>query len=117
MKGWWEAMPHDRRVVVLALMAGLPGVAVSLAFVWLRPYPEALQWADSGTFRWGATTLLLGTWLGFVFALRERVVRPLQTLSNMLAALREGDFSIRVRGAGASGARRAVIPANYPAGP
>jgi PAS domain S-box-containing protein len=31
--------------------------------------------------------------------LRERVVRPLQTLSNMLAALREGDYSIRARGA------------------
>ena len=30
---------------------------------------------------------------------RERVVRPLQTLANLLAALREGDFSIRARGA------------------
>ena len=39
-------------------------------------------------------------WLGSTFALRERVVRPLQTLSNMLAALREEDFSIRARGAG-----------------
>src|SRR6476661_4635976 len=34
-----------------------------------------------------------------VLLLRERVVRPLQTLSNMLAALREGDYSIRARGA------------------
>ena len=33
--------------------------------------------------------------------MRERVVTPLQTLSNMLAALREGDFSIRARGASA----------------
>ena len=31
--------------------------------------------------------------------MRRRVVRPLQTLSNLLAALREGDFSIRARGA------------------
>ena len=30
---------------------------------------------------------------------RERVVLPLQTLSNLLAALRESDFSIRARGA------------------
>ena len=36
---------------------------------------------------------------GFAFALRERVVLPLQTLSNLLAALGEGDFSIRARGA------------------
>ncbi|MEK7829764.1 MAG: ATP-binding protein, partial [Acidobacteriota bacterium] len=31
------------------------------------------------------------------YALRERVVMPLQTLSNLLAALREGDYSIRGR--------------------
>ncbi len=42
---------------------------------------------------------MLGFWFGVAFALRERVVRPLQTLSNMLAALREEDFSIRARGA------------------
>ena len=30
---------------------------------------------------------------------REHVVRPLQTMSNLLAALREGDYSIRARGA------------------
>jgi len=32
-------------------------------------------------------------------ALRERVVRPLQTMANLLTALREGDFSTRGRGA------------------
>jgi nitrogen fixation/metabolism regulation signal transduction histidine kinase len=47
--------------------------------------------------RWTAALLLIGTWLGFAFALRERVVRPLQTLSNMLAALREQDYSLRAR--------------------
>ena len=36
-------------------------------------------------------------WLAVALALRERVVRPLQTLSNMLAALREGDYSLRAR--------------------
>jgi len=43
--------------------------------------------------------LVVAAWLGVTLALRERVVRPLQTISNMLAALREGDFSIRARGA------------------
>ncbi len=96
MNGWWERLPHENRVVGLALLAGLPGVAVSLGFVWFGPY--------SGTLQWAVSVLLLGSCLGFVLALRRRVVRPLQTLSNMLAALREGDFSIRVRGAGTSGA-------------
>jgi len=30
---------------------------------------------------------------------RERVIRPIQTISNMIAALREDDFSLRARGA------------------
>jgi nitrogen fixation/metabolism regulation signal transduction histidine kinase len=47
--------------------------------------------------RWTVAVLLVGTWLGFALALRERVVRPLQTLSNMLAALREQDYSLRAR--------------------
>jgi len=37
--------------------------------------------------------------VGFALAAQERVQRPLQTLSNLLAALREGDYSIRARGA------------------
>ncbi|MCH7932733.1 MAG: PAS domain-containing sensor histidine kinase [Gemmatimonadetes bacterium] len=96
MSGWWERIPHDHRIVVLALLAALPGIAISLAFLWMGPYSAGL--------RWGVTVFLLGGWAGFTYALRARVVRPLQTLSNMLAALREGDFSIRVRGAGSSGA-------------
>ncbi len=39
------------------------------------------------------------TWLSFAFTAQSRVVFPLRTLSNLLAALREGDFSIRARGA------------------
>jgi PAS domain S-box-containing protein len=38
-------------------------------------------------------------WFGFAFSLRNRVVFSLQTLSNLLAALREEDFSLRARGA------------------
>jgi methyl-accepting chemotaxis protein len=49
--------------------------------------------------QWTLTVLILGFWFGFALALRERVVLPLQTLSNLLAALREGDYSIRGRAA------------------
>jgi PAS domain S-box-containing protein len=65
---------------------------MALGFLWLGPYPARLQWTG--------TIVVLAAWSGFTYAMRERVVRPLQTLSNMLAALREGDFSIRARGAG-----------------
>jgi len=36
-------------------------------------------------------------------ALIESTIRPLQTLSNVIASLREGDYSFRARGAGAPG--------------
>ena len=62
---------------------------------------ELLIWTGGHTPKvaWTVTLLVVLSWLGVAFALRERVVRPLQTLSNMLAALREDDFSIRARGA------------------
>jgi PAS domain S-box-containing protein len=82
-------LSHDRRVQLLALLAGLPAVVVSLALLWAGGYGAPL--------RWTAATAIVGTWLGAAAAVRGRVVRPLQTLSNMLSALREGDFSIRAR--------------------
>src|SRR6185503_446570 len=82
---------HERRVLQLALLAGLPGVVVALALLWRDGY--------SGKVQWTLALVIVGTWLITSFVLRERVVRPLQTLSNMLAALREGDYSIRARGA------------------
>jgi len=78
-------------VLQLALLAGLPGIIVSLVLLWRDDHSAKVQWT-LGIF-------VLGTWLITAFVLRERVVRPLQTLSNMLAALREGDYSIRARGA------------------
>ncbi|NNK64263.1 MAG: PAS domain S-box protein, partial [Gemmatimonadetes bacterium] len=82
-------LPHDRRIILLALLAGLPGVGVALLLLFLGDYPARVVWTVTGG--------LLIVWLAAAFALRARVVRPLQTLANMLAALREGDFSIRAR--------------------
>jgi nitrogen fixation/metabolism regulation signal transduction histidine kinase len=45
------------------------------------------------------TLVVVGCWLGFAFAVQARVVRPLQTMANLLSALREGDFSVRARDA------------------
>jgi two-component system, NtrC family, nitrogen regulation sensor histidine kinase NtrY len=84
-------LTHERRVVLMALMSGLPGSFVSLLLLWSGAYTTKVQLT--------LTLFIAVIWLGFAFALRERVVRPLQTLSNLLAALREGDYSIRARGA------------------
>jgi two-component system, NtrC family, nitrogen regulation sensor histidine kinase NtrY len=77
------------RIVLLALLAGLPGSATALWMLWTMEFAARTQWT--------LTVLILGAWLGLAFAVRERVVFPLQTLSNLLGALREGDFSVRGR--------------------
>jgi nitrogen fixation/metabolism regulation signal transduction histidine kinase len=81
---------HDARIVILALAAGLPAVLVALALLWMGDYPPKWEWT--------LTVVIIACWAGFTAALRGRVVRPLQTISNLLAALREGDYSIRGRG-------------------
>jgi nitrogen fixation/metabolism regulation signal transduction histidine kinase len=40
---------------------------------------------------------MLAVWWGVALAVRERIIRPLQTASNLLSALREEDFSVRAR--------------------
>ncbi len=84
-------LSHDRRILLMALASALPGAAISLIFLWSGDFTPKVQWTLS--------VLIVTVCLGFAFALRERVVLPLQTLSNLLAALGEGDFSIRARGA------------------
>src|SRR6188768_2984102 len=84
-------LSHDRRILLMALASALPGALISLIFLWTGAYTPKSQWT--------LTVVIVTVCLGFAFALRERVVLPLQTLSNLLAALGEGDFSIRARGA------------------
>ena len=82
-------LTHDHRILLMAFAGGLPAVVTSLALLWTGDYTPKVQWTLS--------VLILGVWFGFVFALRDHVVHPLQTISNLLAALREDDFSIRAR--------------------
>ena len=84
-------LSHERRIFVTALAGGGPAALVALVLLWTGGYTAKVEWTLSA--------LIVGCWLGFASALRGRVVLPLQTLSNLLAALREGDFSIRARGA------------------
>jgi two-component system, NtrC family, nitrogen regulation sensor histidine kinase NtrY len=89
MSTLWRRIGYDRRISLLGLLVGLPGVGAALALLLLGDFSARLQWT--------AGVALVMAWLGLVVALREQVVRPLGTLANMLAALKEGDFSIRAR--------------------
>ena len=84
-------LSYDRRVVLLAIAAGLPGVSLALVLLIVGDYSR-LEQVTLGV-------LVISIWVALVVMLRTRIVRPLQTVSNLLAALREDDFSIRARGA------------------
>src|SRR5438067_9768522 len=83
--------PHDVRVFLLSLLAGLPAVLATVGLLAAGDYSAKITWTVG--------TLVVAVWLGASLALRERVLRPLQTASNLVSALREGDFSVRGRGA------------------
>ena len=84
-------LSHEQTVFVYALLGGLPAVITALGYLWLGDRPPKEQWTLS--------LLIGGCWLGFAIAARNLVVRPLHTMANLLSALREGDFSVRARGA------------------
>jgi PAS domain S-box-containing protein len=81
----------DQRILFLAFAAGFPAAIVALILLWSGDHTPKVQWT--------LTALIVGVWAGCSFSVRHRVVLPLQTLSNLLAAMRESDFSIRARGA------------------
>lgn len=88
-RGPWGRLSFDRRITLLSMLAGTPAFAFAMALLWAG---EATQQTKAL-----ATVGLLILWLALTAVLRERLLRPIQTLSNVLAALREGDFSIRTR--------------------
>jgi nitrogen fixation/metabolism regulation signal transduction histidine kinase len=84
---------YERRINLFALLVALPGMIVGGVLIVLQPWSLeskcALLFAE--LFAW---------WL-LAMALQEQTSRPLQTLANVIAALREEDYSFRARGAAA----------------
>ncbi len=82
---------HEGRLTFLTLGAAAPAAIVALSFLWFGDHTPKVQWT--------LTLLIVACAFGFILNAREHIVRPLQTMTNLLAALREGDYSIRARGA------------------
>jgi nitrogen fixation/metabolism regulation signal transduction histidine kinase len=85
----FRRLTHDQQLFAFAIIAGLPGALTSLIILWTQDYTPKVQWT--------LTVVIVGFMLGFAASLRNRAVLPLQTLANLLAAMREDDFSIRGR--------------------
>ncbi|HVP70386.1 MAG TPA: ATP-binding protein, partial [Gemmatimonadaceae bacterium] len=80
---------HERRVALVMLVTGLPALALGLVLLWTGDFAARTQWT--------LTIIVTLVFVGGIASLRERVVRPIQTISNMIAAIREQDYSLRAR--------------------
>jgi two-component system nitrogen regulation sensor histidine kinase NtrY len=80
---------YETRLLLMALLVGLPGVATAVFLLWQDP-------PSRGTAA-GTTAGLLVAWVVLAVVLRERVAYTLRTVANLLESLRREDFSIRAR--------------------
>lgn len=87
----WDRLRPEYRLVGLVLVSALPAVVVALGLLSRATIAPVA--------RWGIGVALVVGWIGGAFALRLAVVPPLRTLANMIGALREGDYTMRARGA------------------
>ncbi len=84
---YFERWTYDVRIVVSALLVALPGsMLLAVALIW-----RDLSWSVLGVL----IAIAYVATVAMAVRLRNRVVYPLYTLSNLLEALREGDFSLR----------------------
>lgn len=81
----------EKRIALFAVIAALPGILFGTVLIWTHAWPSDIKIA--------LTVLELFLWLVLTLALLDQVVRPLQTLANVVGALREEDYSFRARGA------------------
>src|SRR5437868_2119091 len=82
---------HEDRLTWLTIGAVAPAALIALSLLWFGEYSAKMQWT--------LTLVISGFAFGYIVSMREHAIRPWQTVTNLLAALREGDYSIRARGA------------------
>src|ERR1700751_3065964 len=82
---------YENRISLYSFFVALPGLLVSTVLTWMQP------WTIGS--RISLTIAELFAWWLLALALQEQTTRPLQTLSNVIGALREEDYSFRARNA------------------
>jgi nitrogen fixation/metabolism regulation signal transduction histidine kinase len=81
--------PFERRVTRFSILLVAPGLVVSGILIWLQP------WSLQSKFTLFVAEFIVCLLIGA--ALHDHIVRPLQTLANVVGALRDEDYSFRAR--------------------
>src|SRR5256714_417134 len=85
-----KRLKHERRVLWLALLTGVPGLILALALLWLGDFAPPTQWT--------LTLPFVIAWPPIAPTLPEQGIRPLPTIPNMLGALRVRRGTFRQEG-------------------
>lgn len=92
---------YTARLLLIAVLLAAPAVGTTFAFLWLGRF--------SLETRWTTVVGLTAFYILVIGFLHRQISRPLQTLANMVAALREEDFSFKARGASRSDALGSLV--------
>jgi two-component system, NtrC family, nitrogen regulation sensor histidine kinase NtrY len=84
-------MHYERRIVLTAVLALAPVAVAALLLAWTGDFSAKVRWTVLACV---AAGVFLAT-----YVLHERLVFPLRTISNIITALREEDYSLRGRNA------------------
>lgn len=82
---------YENRISLYAFLVALPGILVGGILIWQQAWSTQSKLALSFA--------VLVVWWILALVLHEQTVKPLQTLANVVGALREEDYSFRARGA------------------
>jgi len=83
---------YETRILLFSIGVGVPGGLLGFVLLWKVDM--------DGRYVWVLAAGVVVSWMWMAWALRDMVVRPIQTLSNMLSALAEGDYTMRARSVG-----------------
>src|SRR4051812_26158220 len=82
---------YEGRVLALSVLCAMPGTVAFSLLLWRTHLANST--------RLSLLLLLIFLQLILIGVLHEQIIRPLQTLTNVVSALREEDYSFRARGA------------------
>jgi two-component system nitrogen regulation sensor histidine kinase NtrY len=83
-------LSFERRLRLWLYLLGLPLLVTTWVLLWQHAVEAPIQIVT--------LLVLVAGWTFAVSLITEQIIRPLQTLANVVAALREDDYSFRARG-------------------
>lgn len=84
-------MRYERRIVLTALLALAPVALAAVVLVWAGDFSAKVKWT--------VAVLIAASAFIATYVLHEQLIFPLLTISNIITALREEDYSLRARNA------------------